>query len=200
MVTSAGIGTLAGLIAGFVWGGIGGRIAMRVLFLTSHDAVKGMTSDDLFEIGVISAATIFLLIFTSMAGGFGGFIYGLIRPALRGPLWLVASGMGIAMAAGIGGGMVIKSEGIDFVVLTPLSLAVALFLIIPAGWGVTVVLLTERLMRPNVLRRNRLLTAPPPGLQDPHGGLVVAAAAWLLLGAITVAGTVDLAKDLARLT
>jgi hypothetical protein len=129
VVTSAGIGTLAGVIAGFVWGGIGGRIAMRVVFLTSHDAVKGMTSDDGFEIGIISAATIFLLIGASIGGGFGGFIYGLIRPALRGPQWLVATGMGIAMAAGIGGGMVIQSEGIDFVVLTPLSLAVVLFLL-----------------------------------------------------------------------
>jgi hypothetical protein len=44
------------------------------------------------------------------------------------------------------------------------------------------------------------LTRAPPGLQDRRGGAIAATAAWLFLGAITVAGTVDLLKDLARLT
>ena len=38
--------------------GIGGRIAMRVVFLTSNERVRGVTSDDGFEIGTFSAATI----------------------------------------------------------------------------------------------------------------------------------------------
>jgi len=45
---------LAGGIAGFVWGGVGGRVAMRIVFLTSDDTVRGVISDDGFEIGRIS--------------------------------------------------------------------------------------------------------------------------------------------------
>ena len=37
--------------SGAVIGGLGGRLAMRILFLTSGDGVKGLTSDDGFEIG-----------------------------------------------------------------------------------------------------------------------------------------------------
>ncbi len=36
-VTSAGIGGLSGTFAGLVWGGVGGRVAMRIVFLTSDD-------------------------------------------------------------------------------------------------------------------------------------------------------------------
>lgn len=59
---SAAITALAGAAFGLVWGGIGGRIAMRVALLTSSEHVRGLTSDDGFEIGTISAATVFLLI------------------------------------------------------------------------------------------------------------------------------------------
>ncbi len=59
-VRAAGAGAVAGMAAGLVWGGIGGRIAMRILFLTSDDRVRGLTSDDGFEIGTFSAATVFL--------------------------------------------------------------------------------------------------------------------------------------------
>ena len=41
---------------------------MRIVLLTSDDRVRGLTSDDGFEIDVISVATIFLLIFTSNPG------------------------------------------------------------------------------------------------------------------------------------
>ena len=61
----AASGTIAGgaeAVAGLVWGGIGGRIAMRVVFLSSNDGVRGLTSDDGFEIGTISSATMFLLV------------------------------------------------------------------------------------------------------------------------------------------
>ncbi len=91
VLTSAGIGCLAGAIAGFLWGGIGGRIAMRVVFLTSNDSVRGLTSDDGFEIGKISGATILLLIFTTILGAIAGFLYGLLRMVTAGPTWAVAA-------------------------------------------------------------------------------------------------------------
>jgi len=46
------VGAASGAIAGALVGGIGGRLAMLLLRLTSPDAVTGMISDDGFEIGV----------------------------------------------------------------------------------------------------------------------------------------------------
>ena len=36
---------IIGAVSGAVIGGLGGRLAMRILFLTSGDAVKGLTND-----------------------------------------------------------------------------------------------------------------------------------------------------------
>ena len=52
------VGSAAGGMSGLLWGGVGGRVAMRVVLLTSDDRVRGLTSDDGFEIGRLSAATI----------------------------------------------------------------------------------------------------------------------------------------------
>lgn len=192
---SAAAGGFAGVAAGFVWGGIGGRIAMRVIFLTSDDRVRGLTSDDGFEIGIISGATVFLLIFTTIIGGVAGLGYGLLRVVLRGPQWLVATGVAITLAAGVGGGMIVNDHGIDFVVLEPLSLTVGLFLFIPAAWGVSVVLLTERL-----LRVKKLFPHGEHMVDVRYGGRLASAAAWAALAVITTVGSIDLARDLASLT
>ena len=48
------VGVAAGAIAGLLVGGIGGRLAMLLLRLTSPDSVIGMRSDDNFEIGVLT--------------------------------------------------------------------------------------------------------------------------------------------------
>ena len=37
-----------GAVCGAVIGGLGGRLAMRILFVTSDEAVKGLISDDGF--------------------------------------------------------------------------------------------------------------------------------------------------------
>ena len=47
-------GTAAGALAGAVVGGLGGRLVMLVLRLTSDPIVLGTTSDDGFEIGRFS--------------------------------------------------------------------------------------------------------------------------------------------------
>ncbi len=185
---------MAGSLAGIVWGGLGGRVAMRILVLTSDARVRGLTSDDGFEIGQFSASTIVLLVFTTILGALAGFVYGLLRMLLRGPTWLVALGVAVAVAAG-GGALVVNADGIDFRVLEPLWLAVGLFLLIPAAWGVTVVLGTEWLLRrPGLLHELRR-----PQVDERYGGAIGAAAGWLVLAAITTAGLVDLVRDVDRL-
>src|SRR4051812_30979607 len=139
----------AGAVAGLVWGGIGGRIAMRVVVLTSDDHVRGVTSDDGFEIGTISSATMFLLVFAAILGGIAGFGVGIIRMVTSGPVWAVAIGVALAAAAFAGAGIV-HTDGVDFRLLDPLWLTVGLFVLIPGLWGATVVVATERLLRSNI--------------------------------------------------
>lgn len=136
-------GVLAGLLAGFVIGGIGGRLAMLLLRLTSDPALRGMKTDDEFIIGRFSADTGFLVAATTLLGGAGGIAYLGARewlpPRLRGVVWPL-------LLAVVGGAVVIDAEGIDFTVLEPLWLAVVLFLVLPGAHGLGVSILAERLL------------------------------------------------------
>ena len=185
---------MAGGIAGFIWGGLGGRVAMRILFLTSDDRVKGLTSDDGFEIGVITAATIFLLTFASILGTLAGAVFGLLRIVLGGPGWLVTLGVGITAAA-VGGGLLVQADGIDFRVLEPLWLAVALFVLIPGLWGISVEPLTRRLVHVRAIFRT-----PPSYIERHYWGAAGTALGWLTMAALTTLGLIKLADDLSRLT
>jgi len=132
---------------------------------------------------------------------------------LRGPTWLVAMAVGVAVGSGVGA--LIVQPGVDFELLEPLWLTIGLFVLLPGAWGVTVVLLTERLLR------NATVPATPPSqvptrhrgtLSTVVGSLLLpqfpmrrwgtsaGAATWLLLAAITVAGVIDLTRDVARFT
>lgn len=186
---SAGIAALAGAFSGLVWGGIGGRIAMRIVFLTSSERVRGLTSDDGFEIGTISGATVFLLIFTTILGGIAGLGVGIIRMVTFGPTWAVAVGTGLATGTFVGASIV-HTDGVDFRFLDPLWLTIGLFVLIPGLWGASVVLVTERLVRSNHL------TGLPAHIHRRHWGAV----GWILLTGITIIGSRDLITDITRLT
>jgi hypothetical protein len=59
----------------------------------------------------------------------------------RGRPWLFGALTGI-----VGGATVIRPGGIDFTLLEPLGLAVAMFLVLPAAYGVATSLLAERFL------------------------------------------------------
>jgi hypothetical protein len=131
----------AGALAGFVAGGIGGRLAMLLLRLTSPGSVIGLESDDGFEIGLVSTRTIpFVLVMTAIGGVFG-VLYAIARhgvPArLRLPAWTL-------FGAAVGGAAIVHDDGVDFAVLEPALLAILLFVAIPAVAAVVIVLLAER--------------------------------------------------------
>ena len=69
------------MAAGFLVGGVGGRLAMFILRLTSDDSVRGIESDDGFTIGQISAQSFFLIAATTLLGTLLAFGY-LAGPAL----------------------------------------------------------------------------------------------------------------------
>ena len=122
------LGGAAGALSGFVIGGVGGRLAMFLLRLTSSDSVRGLESDDGFTIGRFSAETIFLLVFTTLLGLIVGIVCIALRsqlPGLRGAVTLVLAG------GTLGAAVIVEPDGVDFTRLGPLPLACALFTIIP---------------------------------------------------------------------
>jgi hypothetical protein len=144
--TFVGRGMLAGLVCGALIGGVGGRLAMLLLRLTSDVFVRGLESDDGFTIGAVTAATFFLIFLTALLGALGGLLYLVVRGWLP-PRWrpLVFGLLG----ATVGGALVIVPDGVDFTLLEPRWLAVALFVALPAAYGVALSLLAERLLRPD---------------------------------------------------
>ena len=177
------VGTAAGAIAGVVVGGLGGRLTMLLLRLTSDDLVIGVESDDGFEIGVVSTRTLLLLGVTATMGAVNGVLYaalrGAIPPALRLPLWTL-------VGAAVVGAAVVHEDGLDFTLLEPASLAVFLFVVLPALASAMVVLLVERWSRAEPWRDRRLTVA-----------LVVGAAAGTV--ALAFSALVAVAALVARL-
>jgi hypothetical protein len=141
VVWSVLLGAGAGAIAGFVVGGIGGRLAMLLLRLTSSESVVGVISDDGFEIGRFSGQTLNLVGGMTMLGALNGVLYSVLRDAipvrLRLPLWT-------GLAALVGGSSFVHDDGVDFTLLDPKILAIALFVALPGIAAALVVLLVER--------------------------------------------------------
>src|SRR5580765_8982665 len=83
-----GAGVSAGFLAGVVIGGVGGRLAMLMLRLTSDPSLHGVSTDDGFTIGRVSLETLFLLGVTAGLGMAGGLFYLVVRrwiPSLADP-------------------------------------------------------------------------------------------------------------------
>jgi hypothetical protein len=132
---------VSGLITGLVVGGLGGRIAMFVLRLTSSSSLHGVETDHGAIIGVISLDTIFLLLVAAAVGILGGVLY----LAIRG--WLPRRGrivVAAAFGAVVGGAQLITPHGLDFTALAPLWLAIAMFIAISAAYGAMICALIER--------------------------------------------------------
>jgi hypothetical protein len=143
-VRRLGAAVAAGALAGAVIGGVGGRLAMLALRMLSDPSLHGRLTDDGFTIGVVSLGTLFLLVLTTVGGGVGGAAYLAIRPWLpeRARPWLFGTLAGL-----VGGAEIVRPGGIDFTLLEPLGLALAMFVAIPAAYGVVTGLLCERFLR-----------------------------------------------------
>jgi hypothetical protein len=114
---------------------------MFVLRLTSDPALRGLKTDDGFTIGIFSGETVFLVVVTTVLGIIGGLVYLVVRGWLPEPgrRWLFGALTGI-----VGGATVIRPGGIDFTLLQPLGLAVAMFVVLPVAYGVATSVLAER--------------------------------------------------------
>ena len=135
------LGVGAGALAGVVIGGGGGRLAMLVLRENSPGA-EGLTSDAGFEIGRFTVGgSLSLLAFTAVVGAMGGLLYVAARTGLPGPARIPAAAL---VAATAGGSAFLEPDGIDLLVLEPLSFAVTAFVALPALAAAATAGLVER--------------------------------------------------------
>ncbi len=139
---------VAGIPVGVVVAGIGSRLAMLLLRLTSPHSVRGVQSDDDFTIGKFTlGGTYNLLLLGAAIGIIGAAAYQWVRPWLLGPWWFrrltTALGSGVVV-----GSMLVHSDGIDFHVLKPTWLAIGLFIAVPALFGLAIGPVVDRIGRP----------------------------------------------------
>jgi hypothetical protein len=107
---------------------------MRILFLTSDDTVKGLTSDDGFEIGRFSLAdTVGLVLLTAALGVIAALLYLVARPFVISLGPAVTPVMAVFYGV-IGGALMVHTDGVDFTRLEPAALAIAMFVALCASF------------------------------------------------------------------
>lgn len=139
---------VAGVVYGAVVAGLGSRLAMFLLRVTSPGSVVGLQSDDDFTIGRFTVGgTYNLLVIGALAGIIGAGVYRLVAPWLIGPAWFQRMTTGVAAGAVVGA-MLVHADGIDFRVLKPTWLAVGVFVALPAVFGTFIGPVVDRVARP----------------------------------------------------
>ena len=139
------VGAASGAIAGALVGGVGGRLAMLLLRLTSPDDVIGMISDDGFEIGVFSFDTAQLVLAMAMLGGDQRRALRCASQALSRGSYGCRSGRSSPPRSAARASSTTTGSTSRF--LEPAALAIALFVLLPGAAAAVVVLLVERWMR-----------------------------------------------------
>ena len=129
--------------------GVGSRLAMLLLRVTSPDRVRGVKSDDGFVIGEVTlAGTYNLLLLGAIVGIIGAAAYLMVAPWLIGPKWFRRLTTGLAAAAVVGS-MLVHADGIDFTVLKPAWLAIGVFIALPGLFGFFVGVIVDAVGRPD---------------------------------------------------
>ena len=158
----------AGLIAGILVPGLGGRLVMRILGATSSDAQGVRTDADQLVGEITSSGTIELLIFVGVLGGvIAALAFLVVRrwlPTTAGPAGMVG---GVLLLGTIGVSDAMSPDNTDFAVLGPTWLALSLVVALALLFGVTFTALAARLDAgiPNLVAR--------PSSIASHGALVI---------------------------
>lgn len=138
-------GFLPGLISGFFAFGLGSRLAMRVMAATSGPAAQGLTTEADEIVGKITlGGSLFLILAGTFIGGVAGLIYLATKPWLPTQRWKRSAIFSLLMLALVGR-VLVDSDNLDFVILSPSALAVAMFSALPLLYGAIFVVLYDRL-------------------------------------------------------
>lgn len=190
------VATTAGVVAGVLVPGLGGRLLMRILGATSGDAAQGKLTEADEVVGEITTGgTIGIVIFVGLLGGLlAALAFVLVRrwlPTTAGPAGVVA---GILLLGTIGVSDAMSPDNVDFAILRPTWLAVTLIVVVALLFGVTFTALAARLDAgmPTLGRR--------PSSIASHASLVFLSFPPLVVGAAAyVAGRAALRGRLALL-
>jgi hypothetical protein len=174
-VRTIGVNTLGGLIAAFIVGGIGSRIAMRISAAATGPLCPTLITENGNRCGEITlGGTIFLLLFAALFFGIpGGLVYAAMRP------WLRRLGRWHGLVFGlllliIFGSVIIDGGNKDFRLFAQPLVNVALFAVLFPLFGL--------LMAPLVRWLDQTLPPAPPGLPLHFRTVAV----YLLLGAVSL--------------
>lgn len=184
----------AAAVSGLLVGGVLGRLAMRLLALTSPDIAQGRLTDDAARVGAFSLSgsvtlAIALTVFSALLVGPAYLLARRILPSRRRDR--IAC---FALLTGLVGGALFVHDhpSFDYTILQPTWLAVSLFVAVPAGVGALTAFLTE-------------LVVPPPRPQFP-GPLgrwwrsrAVTVAGWTLYAVLIAWGAYNIGADIASL-
>lgn len=138
----------AGALAGLLVGGVGGRLAMMLL-ARLNPQVAGVKSDDGFVMGQFTFANTFSLLTVGFGLGLlGAAVYALVRGLMIGPRWFQVLSISVGPAVVVGN-LLVHTDGVDFTLIDPVALAVALFVLIPGVYAVMLTVLAERWAGPD---------------------------------------------------
>lgn len=177
------VATAAGALAGLLVGGVLSRLAMMLLARLAPET-SGIRSDDDFVIGQLTlSGTLNLVVTGTFLGVLGGGIYLVLRSLMIGPRWFQILSISLGPAV-VAGAMLVHTDGVDFTLLRPAWLAIALFVAIPGLYAVLLTVLCERWLRPDggFLQVGRLAAFVPLILWLPLAPLVlIVALAWFVV-------------------
>ena len=135
-----------GLVVGGLVGGGLGRLAMRLLVLTSPDRVDGSITDDEAVVNQFTlGGTIGLIFFIALAGVGLAWLYLAARHSLPRSIAVRAAVWAVLLWSTVGSG-VFEPEGFDFTQLTPVWLGVLVFSVIFLATGALIAIGVERVV------------------------------------------------------
>ncbi|MBA3287469.1 MAG: hypothetical protein H0U21_05510 [Acidimicrobiia bacterium] len=137
----------AGLVAGFLVAGLGGRLLMRILGATSGDRAQGRLTEADEVVGEITfGGSLGFVVFVGLLLPAGAsLIYLVVRRFLPDPAWIGGLIFGLLLLATFGVDDPLSSDNVDFRILTPLPLAVTLVVVTALLFGATFAALAARL-------------------------------------------------------
>lgn len=149
-VRTVAVAALAGAVSGFLAGGIVGRLAMRLLALTSPEIAQGRLTDDAARVGQFTlGGSVGLGLALAVVGAILGIGYVPLRRALP-DARSARIGRTALLTAAIGGALLVHDHpSFDYSILQPAWLAVVLFIAIPGFYGAGLAFLVERYAAPD---------------------------------------------------
>lgn len=179
----------AAVLVGAATIGVLSRLAMHLLARLNPEAT-GLTSDDGFEMGRFTLSGSLNLMVVGLAFGLlSGVLYLLLEPLLIGPGWFRTLSLSVG-AGTVAATQLVHSDGVDFRLLEPLALAVAMFVLLP----MLHIALVERWAV-----RIRRVNGAPARQAGPTIGWILRGllAVWFVFAVASVIGDVQVLTDVA---